>query len=169
MGEQRNKESISDGKVVTLHYTLTGVNGDVLDSTEGQDPFTYLHGTASIVPGLESQLTGQTAGTHLKLVVKAVDGYGAFDPDDVEIVPRSSFPADAQLETGMQIHVEDEEGEESNAWISAVDEDEVKLNFNHPLAGEELNFAIQILEVRAATREEIAHGHAHGAGGHHHH
>ena len=161
---------ISAGKVVTLHYTLTDSTGAVLDSTDSAEPFTYLHGSNSIVPGLETQLTGQSAGAALKLVVQPEDGYGVYDSEEVESVPRSAFPAEAELEAGTQIQVQDEEdGEESIAWITEVSDEVVCLDFNHPLAGEVLNFEINIISVRDATGDEITHGHAHGPGGHHHH
>src|SRR5688500_3276594 len=94
--------TVSTGKVVSIHYTLTDDAGTVLDSSDGRAPLDYLHGAGNIVPGLEEQLTGKTPGTHLKVEVAPEAGYGVHDPRGVQRVPRDSFPDDMELESGMQ-------------------------------------------------------------------
>jgi len=146
--------------VVSLTYTLT-VAGDVVDEADQADPLLYLHGHKNIVPGLESALVGMKVGESKTVVVKPQDGYGEYDEDDVEVVPREEFPDEIPLQTGVEILIEDEEGDEVSATILEVTKDKVTLDFNHPLAGKELHFEVTVLDLRLPTDEELAHGHAH--------
>ena len=146
--------------VVSLTYTLR-VDGNVVDEADRDGPMLYLHGHQNIVPGLEKSLAGMKVGESKTVVVKPKDGYGEYDEDAVEIVPRAEFPEEIPLEAGVEIVIEDEEGDEVNASIVEVTKDKVTLDLNHPLAGKELHFDVTILDVRAATEEEIDHGHAH--------
>ncbi|GAB4580600.1 MAG: peptidylprolyl isomerase [Anaerolineales bacterium] len=146
--------------VVSLAYTLK-VAGEILDEAEHDDPLLYLHGHKNIVPGLEKSLTGMKIGERKSVVVKPKEGYGEYNEDDVEIVSRDEFPDEIPLEEGVEIVVEDDEGEEVNATIVEVTKDKVTLDFNHPLAGKELHFEVTIVDLRAATEEELEHGHAH--------
>jgi FKBP-type peptidyl-prolyl cis-trans isomerase SlyD len=161
--------AVKDGMVVTIHYTLKGDDGEVIDTSEGGPPLTYLHGAQNIVPGLERELTGKNAGQRLEVDVAPRDGYGEHDPRGMARVGRDAFPEDLELEPGMQFGAEDEQGGEHTVWIRAVEGDTVVIDRNHPLAGVTLRFAVSIESVRQATREELAHGHVHGAGGHLHH
>lgn len=149
--------------VVSLAYSLK-VAGEVVDEANSSDPLFYLHGHKNIVPGLEKALAGMKVGESKTVVVKPKEGYGDYNEDDVEIVPRTEFPDDIPLETGVEILIEDEEGDEVSATIVEVTADKVKLDFNHPLAGKELHFEVTVLELRAATEEELEHGHAHYEG-----
>lgn len=160
---------IQKGKVVSIHYTLKGDDGEVIDSSEGGAPLDYLHGAGNIVPGLESGLEGRNVGEKLDVKVAPQDGYGVHDPRGVQRVPRQAFPADIDLEPGMQFGAEDPEGDSQTIWIVKVEDENVVIDMNHPLAGKTLHFAVAIAGVRDATGEEVAHGHPHGPHGHHHH
>jgi FKBP-type peptidyl-prolyl cis-trans isomerase SlyD len=155
-------------RVVTIHYTLTLGNGQVVDQS-GDEPMAYLHGHENIVPGLERQLEGKVAGDKLKAVVSAEDGYGEKLPDALHKIPRSALPADEEIEVGMQFVMEDKSGDVAMMWVAEVAKDDVVFDLNHPLAGQTLTFDVQVVEVRNATTEELAHGHVHGPHGHHHH
>lgn len=163
-------ESVADGKVVILNYTLKSASGEILDESTKEDPFPYLHGADNIVPGLERALTGQTVGASLEVKVEPKDGYGEREGAP-QPVPRAAFPADAPVQEGMQFFAADGEGNEMPIWIVGVEGDQVLVDGNHPLAGEVLHFSVEILALRDATSEEMAHGHPHGVDGHagHHH
>jgi FKBP-type peptidyl-prolyl cis-trans isomerase SlyD len=155
--------------VVSFHYTLTGEDGQVIDSSMGGEPLPYLHGHGNIVPGLERQLLGLAIGAKLNAVVPPSEGYGERDDDRVPVVPRGAFPDDIELETGMQFMAQDQLGRVMPLWVTGVDGDEITVDANHPLAGETLHFEVEIVGMRDATAEELAHGHPHGPEGHHHH
>lgn len=157
---------VADDVVVEIEYTLT-VDGEVLDSSEEDGPLEYLHGYENIVLGLERALTGKAVGDTVKVTVKPEDGYGELDEEAIVFVPREEIPAEIPLEEGTEIVMEDDDGEYVTAIISWIGADEVKLDFNHPLAGYTLNFDVKVVGLREATEEELDHGHVH-AGGHHH-
>jgi FKBP-type peptidyl-prolyl cis-trans isomerase SlyD len=161
-------QRIADGKVVSIHYTLKDGEGEILDSSEGHDPLLYLHGAGNIVPGLERGLLGRTVGEDLEVIVGPDEGYGDRDPAAIRQVPRDAFPDDVELEAGMQFMAEAPDGDVRPVWIAEVEGDVVTVDFNHPLAGTTLHFAVKVAEIRDATAEETEHGHPHGAGGHHH-
>jgi FKBP-type peptidyl-prolyl cis-trans isomerase SlyD len=159
---------IKSGKVVDLSYSLKNKNGIELDRSTKEDPFTYLHGAAQIVPGLETALEGLDVGAKKNVVVSAAEGYGEMNPDLKISVKRSQFPAEVDLKPGMQFQAQ--AGEQGVVFtVDAIEGDQVHINGNHPLAGEELHFDVEVLTVRDATAEEMEHGHAHGPDGHHHH
>lgn len=158
---------IAENCVVSIYYELTNDAGEVLDASAEGEPLTYLHGAHNIIPGLESQLAGKTAGDRLDVTVQPEDGYGAHSPNLVQEVPRSAFPEPDTLEVGMRFNAQSDSGMMS-VVISAVDTDTVTVDANHPLAGQVLHFAVTIDDVRSATAEELAHGHVHGPHGHHH-
>lgn len=160
--------AIADGMVVSIHYTLTDEDGTVIDTSSGGEPLEYLHGHGNIVPGLERGLKGHNEGESLRVDVPPSEGYGEHDPRGLMRVPRDSFPDDMELEPGMQFSGEDDAGEEQSIWIAAVEGDQIVIDRNHPLAGQTLHFEVTIQRVRNATREELSHGHVHGAHGHHH-
>ena len=159
---------IADKKVVRLDYTLKNRAGDVLDSSEGGEPLLYIHGTSQIVPGLERELAGLTAGDSKDVIVQPEDAYGVPDPEGVFGVPRAAFPPDAPLSVGQSFVGEDDEGHAVPVRVIEVREDVIMVDANHPLAGETLYFHVDVCDVRDATLEELAHGHAHGPGDHHH-
>jgi len=158
---------IAKDAVVEMEYTLTNNDGEVLDTSEGGEPLAYLHGYKNIVSGLESELEGKGTGDTLKVTVDPANGYGKRNDSLIMEVPREELKHLPDLEVGMQIQSQGPEGMQV-LTIAEVDDANVKLDANHPLAGITLNFAVEIKKVRAASPEEINHGHAHGAGGHHH-
>lgn len=159
---------IDDKTVVSIHYTLKNDTGEVLDTSEGEAPLAYLQGASNIVAGLENALLGKQAGDKLDVNVSPEDGYGPQREELVQKVPHENFQGvGSEIQVGMQFMAQAPWGEQP-VTVLAVEEDGVTLDGNHPLAGQTLNFAVEVVEVRAATEEEIAHGHAHGEGGHHH-
>lgn len=163
------QDSVGPGKIVRIHYVLRGSTGSVIDSSEESEPLEYLHGARNIVPGLEAGLVGATVGQKLRVKVPPEQGYGVRQPGAVHAFPRSSFPEELELEPGMQFGAENDGGEVVTVWIAGVEADRVMVDLNHPLAGETLDFEVTIAGLRAATAEELEHGHPHGPGGHHHH
>jgi FKBP-type peptidyl-prolyl cis-trans isomerase SlyD len=159
---------IADQTVASIHYTLTNPAGDVIDASPAGEPLTYLHGAGHIVPGLEEALEGRSAGDRFEVSVAPEEGYGLHHPQLIQIVPRDAFLGVDTIEPGMQFEAQGEQGP-MLVTVTKVDAQSVTVDGNHPLAGETLNFAIEVADVRAATEEELAHGHVHGAGGHHHH
>jgi len=159
---------VAQDKVVLIHYTLTNDAGEVLDSSAGGQPLAYLHGQGNIVAGLEKALDGWAAGDRLNVRVAAADAYGVRDPGLVKRVPRRSFGSIGSIKPGMQFEAQLERGHRRVVTVTAVKGDMVTIDGNHPLAGQDLNFAVEVAEVRDATAEELAHGHVHGPGGHHH-
>ncbi|MCA9956444.1 MAG: peptidylprolyl isomerase [Ardenticatenaceae bacterium] len=160
---------VKDGVVVTLEYVLRLDDGDVIDSSEEEGPLEYLHGYGQIIPGLEKALVGMSVGDRKTVVVPPDEAYGDVDMEAFEIVPRSMFPDDIELEEGLELSLRDVETDEPfDATIAEIRETEVMLDFNHPLAGETLHFEVHIPAIREATAEELAHGHAHGEDDHHH-
>lgn len=155
-------------KVITLEYTLTDQSGEVLDSSEDDGPLSYLHGFGNIVPGLEAALEGKNPGESLQVTVAPVDGYGERDEKLVQTVPRNRFPK-GDVEVGMRFTAQGGDDEPRLLTIVAVDQKEVTVDGNHPLAGQILSFDVTIREVRDATAEEIEHGHVHDPNDHHHH
>lgn len=162
--------TIQKDKVVTMHYHLTNTDdGQVLDSSQGGDPLTYLHGSGTIIPGLEQALDGLDVGAAKTVQVTPADAYGEYDEDMVQTLPRTDFDGIDNLEVGMRLQAQDQDGNEFVVHIASIEGDEVVIDGNHPLAGVPLTFEIEIVAVRDATTEELEHGHAHGEGGHHHH
>lgn len=160
--------NIADDCVVTLAYTLRDDAGEVLDSATTAEPFAYVQGRRSVIAGLEKQLAGRAAGDKLDITIAPAEAYGEHSPARVQVVPRDRFPDGIDIEPGMQFHAGDEHGGRMNVRVTEVNEDGVVIDANHPLAGQTLHFAVEVLGVRAATAEELAHGHVHGPGGHHH-
>ncbi len=157
---------VSLNKVVAIHYTLTDNNGTVLDSSSGKDPLLYMHGMGHLIPGMEEGLDGRTVGEKLNLKISPEKGYGMRDERMVQEVPLAAFNGQ-DIQPGMQFEAGSEE-QRFIVTITAVNTETATVDGNHPLAGVELNFDVEVLDVREATEEELAHGHVHGPGGHHH-
>jgi len=153
--------------VVVIHYTLTNDAGEVLDSSAGGEPLSYIHGGGNIIPGLEEALEGKGSGDKLQVAVPAEKAYGTHDAELVQQVPKRAFQGVGEVKAGMRFTAQTEHGPRQ-VVVTRVAGDMVTVDGNHPLAGQALNFAVEITEVRAATAEELAHGHVHGPGGHHH-
>jgi FKBP-type peptidyl-prolyl cis-trans isomerase SlyD len=158
---------VAADKVVTIHYTLKNAEGQVLDSSEGGDPLAYIHGGGNIIPGLEEALEGKSAGDKLQVEVQPDKAYGHHDPELIQNVPKRAFQGVGQVQAGMRFTAQTEQGPRQ-VVVTRVVGDMVTVDGNHPLAGQTLSFAVEIAEVRDASEEEIAHGHVHGPGGHHH-
>jgi FKBP-type peptidyl-prolyl cis-trans isomerase SlyD len=158
---------IAENTVAAFHYTLTDDNGQVIDSSEGREPLAYLHGSGQIVPGLEKAMAGRVAGDQFKVDVAPAEGYGEHHPELAQELPREAFQGVEDIQPGMQFQGHGPQGV-INVTVTKVDGQTVHIDGNHPLAGQTLHFDIEVTEVRPATEEELAHGHVHGAGGHHH-
>ena len=158
---------IAQNSVAAFHYTLTDDEGQVIDSSEGREPLTYLHGSGQIVPGLEKQMEGRAVGDKFIADVAPEEGYGVRHAELMQEVPREAFQGVADIQPGMQFQGRGPQGE-INVTVTKVEDDKVFIDGNHPLAGKTLHFAIEVTDLRAATEEELAHGHVHGAGGHDH-
>jgi FKBP-type peptidyl-prolyl cis-trans isomerase SlyD len=163
-------QSIVDGKVVIIHYTLRDDDGDVVDTSRDDEPLSYIHGTGGIVEGLEREIAKHAIGDSFKVVVPPELGYGEVEGEGPRPIPRKAFPKHVELEPGMQFFVPDDEDENEAIplWVVEIDGDDVYVDTNHPLAGETLHFEVEIVGVREATAEETEHGHVHGPGGHEH-
>ena len=159
--------NIEKDSVVQMHYKLTNGEGLLLDSSEGREPLTYLHGKGMLIPGLENQLEGKTSGDKFKADIKADDAYGQRQKEMVHVVPKANFKGDGELKEGLQIQIDTNEGKQM-AIVTAVEGENVTVDMNHPLAGMDLSFDVEVMEIRKATDEEISHGHVHGEGGHQH-
>lgn len=156
--------------VVTFHYTLTNGQGETLDSSRGTEPLSYLEGVKQIIPGLESQIKDLAVGAQKKVHVKATDAYGTYDDSMIVTVPRTEFKEVEDLEVGDQFQADTSgNGDMRIFTVLEVTDATVKMDGNHPLAGQDLFFDVEIVDRRDATEEELTHGHAHGPDGHHHH
>ena len=160
--------SIANDSVVSIHYTLRGEDKQILDSSEGQEPLTYLHGHGQIIPGLEKALLGKNAGEKLNVEVSPEEGYGEYDDRMKMEVPIDQFPKEAPLEVGSMFELVNDKEETLTVRVTAVNGDIVSLDANHPLAGKKLFFEVEISTIRKATPSELEHRHAHGGDGHHH-
>lgn len=164
MSQTSTPSVIVDDVVVTLEYTLT-VDGEIVDSTEGIDPIEFIQGHQNIIAGLERELYGLKIGDTKKVTVSAADAYGEIDPEAVVDVPRDEIPSDIPLKVGVELDVKNEDGDVLEARIIEVTKDNVRLDFNHVLAGKELTFEITVMDLRAADEEELEHGHVHSEDG----
>lgn len=158
---------IGPNAVVSIHYRLTNSAGEELDASSADQPMTYLHGFQNIIPGLENELAGKSAGDKLDVTVQPEDGYGPRRAELQQEVPRDAFPEPEKVVPGMRFTAESDQGVMS-VVIAAVNDETVTVDANHPLAGEVLHFSVSVEAVREATAEEISHGHVHGPDGHHH-
>lgn len=159
--------NIAQDQVVSIHYTLTDDAGEILDSSAGGEPLAYLHGHGNLVPGLERELTGKSAGDTLRVKIAPADGYGEYDQSLVQRVPRRALKGVANVRVGMRLHTQTAAGARA-VTVTQLTGDMVTLDGNHPLAGKNLNFEVEVTQVRAATAEELSHGHVHGPDAHHH-
>ena len=152
---------IGEKLAVSMHYKLTDDEGNVLDSSEGAEPMSYLHGAGNLIPGLERALTGKVAGDSVQVRVEPAEAYGEVLQELIEIVDKAAFQGVESVEAGMAFEAQAPDGTVQHVVIKKVEGDEVTVDANHPLAGVALNFDVDIVGVREATEEEIAHGHTH--------
>lgn len=154
---------ISANTVVTIDYKVSDTDNNLVDP--GQEPIVFLHGTGGIFPKIEAALLGKSVGDALEIALEPADAFGDYNDDNLIVEALSNLPAGAEV--GMQLEAHSAEGARM-LTITSIEDGKVVLDGNHPLAGVSLVFACTVSDVRAATAEEIEHGHAHGEGGHHH-
>jgi FKBP-type peptidyl-prolyl cis-trans isomerase SlyD len=161
---------IAKNTVVTVNYKLSDAQNNLIE--DGSQPMVYLHGGyENTLPKIEEELDGKEVGYSSTIQIEPDDAFGDYDPALVKVEPRNRLPE--PLEVGMQFEgmPDSTEGDEEAMIFTVTDiaDDKVVLDGNHPLAGMALRFELSVIDVRAATEEEITHEHVHGAGGHHHH
>jgi FKBP-type peptidyl-prolyl cis-trans isomerase SlyD len=156
--------TIEKNRVVSIDYRLVDDDGDLIDSSEDGEPLVYLHGVGNIIPGLERQLEGKKSGESLACVIPAVDAYGERDDSLIFTVGKDEFEG-TDVAVGMQFEAHGEDGAQI-VTVVGIEGEEVKVDANHPLAGENLHFSVKVVEVREASAEELTHGHVHGAHAH---
>ena len=160
--------TVSQHKVVSIHYKVADADSaEVIDSSEGGEPMTYLHGARNIIPGLEQALEGKEVGDELEVTIAPEDAYGEYSDDRIQQVPIEAFKEMEKVEPGMVVTAQSEQGQ-INLVVTEVDEATVTVDANHPLAGKSLKFDVRVDAVRDASEEEIQHGHVHGPEGHDH-
>lgn len=155
---------ISKNKVASIHYTLRDGDGNILDTSSGREPLTYLQGAGNLIAGMEEGLEGKSKGNKFQIKIAPEKGYGVKDDKLVQKVPRSAFGTQ-KVEKGMQFQT----NQGQVVTVTETGLENITVDANHPLAGVELHFEVEVTDVREATAEEIEHGHVHGPGGHHHH
>jgi len=155
-------------KVITMNYTLKDSEGVVIDTTEDKGAFSFISGANQILPKLEEEIGTMLIGSKKNVKLSAEEAYGIYDESAIQKVEKSTFPTDTPVEVGMGFVANSPDGHPMPFKVSAVEEKEVTIDFNHPLAGKDLEFNVHLVDIRNASEEEVAHGHVHGAGGHHH-
>lgn len=159
---------VSEQKVVTMNYEVADDQGQLIDRSEEGGPLAYIHGNGQLIPGLETALEGRGKGDKIAVDVPPEQGYGERDEEGVQIVARNQFDDSVEIEVGMQFEAQDDDEGHQIVTVAAVDGENITLDTNHPLAGKNLRFEVEILDVRDASAEELSHGHVHGPGGHDH-
>ena len=159
---------IAANKAVSIDYTLTNDAGEVIDSSAGGAPLVYLHGAGNMISCLEKALEGKQVDDELDVAIEPGEAYGEYSAELVATLSREMFEGVDELQVGMQFHAAAPDGGMQIVTIRDIDGDDVTVDGNHPLAGQRLNFKVKVVNVREASEEEVAHGHIHGEGGHHH-
>jgi FKBP-type peptidyl-prolyl cis-trans isomerase SlyD len=159
---------ITLNSVAQFHYVLKDADGSVLESSEGSEPMTYLHGHGGLLPGLEKALEGKAAGEKFSVTLPPDDAFGERRDDSEMRVPISQLQGAKKWEPGMQAFIQTQHGHQQ-VTVLKVGHTMATVDVNHPMAGKTLQFDLEVLDVREASQEELSHGHAHGPGGHHHH
>ncbi|MEI6896528.1 MAG: peptidylprolyl isomerase [Psychromonas sp.] len=155
---------IANDLVVSIHFSVTEIDGNALDSTENGTPLEFIQGTGYLVPGLEAELAGKKIGDKFDLSLEAKDAYGEFKEELVQQVPLTLFEGIDAIEVGMSFQAETDQGPRT-VEVTEVNDDNVSIDANHPLAGMALQFVGEVVAIREATEEELAHGHLHAEGG----
>lgn len=159
---------IENNKVASIDYTLTNDAGETLDTSIGREPLSYIQGHQNIIPGLEKALEGKTAGEKLTVTVPPEEAYGNSNPASIQTVARDVFQGVENIDVGMQFQSQGEGGQPIIVTVTKIEEDQITIDGNHPLADMTLTFEVEIKEVRDASEEELSHGHVHGPEGHQH-
>ena len=159
---------IESNKVVTINFTLKDSDGNVLESTENKEPFSYLSGNSQILPKLEEGVNQMLIGGKKDIKIDAANAYGEYNNEAIQQINKKEFPENINLEEGMRLIANSPDGKQMPFIINKIEENEVTVDFNHPLAGKDLEFNVELIDIRDATPEELSHGHSHGTDGHHH-
>lgn len=162
-------------KVVSVNYhlTLKGTEEHV-EKTSNEQPFVFLFGAGGLLPDFENNLNGKKTGDTFDFFITAANGYGVRDEQHVVMIPIGAFLGEdgkldtEQIKVGVTLPMVDNEGNRLYGQVVEITDEYIKMDFNHPLAGKDLHFKGEVLDVREATADEIAHGHVHGPHGHHH-
>lgn len=158
---------VADEMVVSLDYTLRLDDDQIIDTSQGREPLEFIQGQGHIIPGLERELYGMGVGDHKQVTVSAAEGYGERDEERMQLVSRDAFGPGTEIQTGMGVQMQDpQSGHVYQGTITEISDDNVLIDFNHPLAGETLHFDVTIAGLRPATEDELEHGHVHGPHGH---
>jgi len=169
LNEQNLVMKVETQKAVTLAYTLTDTDGNILDKADANEPFIYLHGTGGVIPGLEKALDGKSIDEQLTVSLKASEAYGDYSDKLTSDVPKDMFAEldDKDMFVGAQFHAETDQGMQV-VTVKAINDETITIDGNHPMAGKDLNFDVTVLAVRDATEDELSHGHIHAEGAHDH-
>jgi len=159
--------TISENKVVLIDYALKDKDGNLIDTSQGHQPLAYIHGIGNLIPGLEAALDGKTIGDKIKTTIQPEDAYGTRNDSLNRIISLKQFENPEDIKEGVQIQIQSDKGVKL-AVVTGIEGDDVTIDMNHPLAGVELNFDVEIKNIRDASQEELSHGHVHGEGGHDH-
>jgi FKBP-type peptidyl-prolyl cis-trans isomerase SlyD len=159
---------VENGSVVSFHYRLSNSAGSVVENSHGGDPTVYLHGASNILPKLEQAFAGKQTGDSFEVTLAPADAYGERQAAKIERVPAKYLKHEGKVRAGQVARIHLQDGGSMSVTVVMVGKFTVDVDSNHPLAGETLTFAVELVDVRAATDEEKAHGHAHGVGGHNH-
>ncbi len=164
--------NIEKNTVPSVTYTLV-VEGEVVDKAEKENPLSFIYGIGAMIPGFEKNLEGLSAGEKYEFSLQPDEAYGEYDLAAIVDLPITTFEVDGQvqwdmLKVGQMVPMQDQNGNPLNGKILEVSDEKIKMDFNHVLAGKTLNFTGEVLDVRQATEDELAHGHVHGPGGHQH-
>ena len=157
---------VADNMAVSIHYTLTNDDGEVLDSSIGDEALVFLQGSGNIISGLENAMVGKVVGDKFNVRIAPEDAYGELMEDMIQVISRDMFEGIDEIEVGMQFHADVSSGS-GVVTVVSIDDDNITIDGNHPLAGLALTFDVEVIDVRPATKEETSHGHIHGAGCHH--
>ena len=157
MSNRAESRKIEKETVVTMAYSLTS-EGEIIDSTEDGESLVFIQGFGSIIPGLEQQLYGMVEGEKKNIFVTHQDAYGTYDVDQIVPIPLSEFPDELDLEPGLVLEMKDNDGDIVFAKVVSIGKSRVKMDFNHPLAGIDLDFEVSILALREATTTELEQG-----------
>lgn len=167
--------TIDINSVVSLNYKLSNhTTGEKIEETSAQNPMVFLYGVGALMPEFEDNLHGKKAGDSFNFSIEADNAYGQHSEENVVMIPVSVFQDESgkinedEIKVGALVPMSDNEGNHMRGQVKEINSEFVKMDFNHPLAGQHLHFTGEILDVRKATEDELAHGHVHGPGGHHH-
>lgn len=159
---------VGTNKVIGLIYTLKDTDGELIEERASDDPLMFIQGADQLLPGVEKAIAGQKVGYKTEVRLTAAEAYGDYDDSLVAEVDRGDFPKEMEIQVGMKFETEGPDGEMLLVEVVEIEGETIVVDGNHPLAGVDLHFILEVKSVREATEEEIEHGHVHGEGGHLH-